>query len=305
MDLLITGAGGLLGGRLARHLAPNHRIILLAHNNDPGLELETRRLDLRLGDDHLERLLDEVSPELIIHCAAEARPAEFSREPEGARRLNVEAPERLARWCRRRDRRLIHFSSDTVYPGDGPCRHEDSPTGPANAYGHSKLEAERRVLAQLPEATLFRMSLLYGPPVRQGHSFSSWLLARAQAGGPVPVFSDNLRNMLALGQACTVVARALHHPLPGICNLGGGECLSREQFARRLFRHLGLDEGLLQPSRQQDTPLEVPLPRDLQLDLERLESWLGQAMPGVEAGLEAEFPSLSPAGPACESVPRS
>lgn len=290
MNLLITGAGGLLGGRLARHLAPAHSITLLAHRWDPGLELETRFLDLRSPGEDLERLLDEHSPELVIHCAAEARPAEFAREPLGARRLNVDAPETLARWCRRRDRRLIHFSSDTVYPGEGPRRRETGPTGPANAYGLSKLESERRVLAQLPGATVFRMSLLYGQPARQGHSFSGWLLERAKAGGPVPVFSDNLRNLLAVGQVCTVVEHLLEHPLEGLCNLGGAEVLSREQFARRLFRHLGLSEELLQVSRQAELRLEVPLPRNLELDLERLRDWLGRDLPGVDEGLEAEYP---------------
>jgi dTDP-4-dehydrorhamnose reductase len=291
MHVLITGAGGLLGGRLARHLALHHRVDLLAHRSDPGLELDTRLCDLRSGDDTLERLLDEVAPELIIHCAAEARPAEFAREPEGARRLNVDAPARLARWCRRRDRRLIHFSSDTVYPGEGPVRAEDSPTGPANAYGHSKLESERAVLKHLPEATVLRMSLLYGQPVRQGNSFSVWLLEKARAGGPVPVFSDNLRQPLAVSQVCDVVGALIEHPLPGICNLGGGDLVSREQFARLLFRHTGVDESLLQVHRQQDVDLPVPLPRNLEMDLARLAAWWGQPLPGVESGLAAEYPA--------------
>jgi dTDP-4-dehydrorhamnose reductase len=292
MHLLITGAGGLLGGRLARHLALHHRVDLLAHDHPPGLELDTRLCDLRIGDDTLERLLDEVAPELVIHCAAEARPAEFAREPEGARRLNVDAPARLARWCRRRDRRLVHFSSDTVYPGEGPVRAEDSPTGPVNAYGQSKLESERAVLRLLPEATVLRMSLLYGQPVRQGNSFSLWLLEKAHTGGPVPVFRDNLRQPLAVAQVCDVVGALIERPLPGICNLGGGDLLSREQFARRLFRHLGVAESLLQVHHQRDVDLPVPLPRNLEMDLGRLAAWWGRPLPGVDSGLAAEYPAV-------------
>ena len=290
MDLLITGAGGLLGGRLAQHLAERHRVTLLTHLSDPGLELESRPCDLRAGGDRLEVLLDELAPEVVIHCAAESRPAVFAEDPRSARLLNVDAPVRIATWCRRRDRRVIHFSSDTVYPGEGPARHEGGPTGPENAYGQSKLESERGVLKHLPHATVLRMSLLYGKPLARGNSFSGWLLERAAAGGPVPVFRDNLRRMLAVSQVCDVVEALLENPHQGIMNLGGGELLSREQFARRLFQHLGLDQGLLDVRSQREVHLAVPLPRDLEMNLECFQAWWGHPLPSVSDGLLREHP---------------
>ncbi len=290
MRLLVTGAGGLLGGRLCRAWAEKHELCALVHTSPCKLDIDSRRLDLR-DTDAIPALLEEVQPEAVIHCAAEARPAEFAREPKGARLLNVDAPAAIAAWCRRRDRRLVHCSSDTVYPGEGPLRGEHSRTAPANAYGASKLASEQAVLQALPEAEVLRLSLLYGEPLSQGNSFSRWLIDRAQAGGPVPVFHDNLRNMLAVSQLEALIERLLEIPLGGVTNVGGREGLSREAFARRLFERLDLDPGLLRPGSQDDVELPVPLPRDLRMDLSRLEDYWDGEWPGVDAGLAAEYPA--------------
>lgn len=47
-----------------------------------------------------------------MHCAANRFPDKVDKDPEGTRKLNVEATRDLARLCARRDIFLVYISTD-------------------------------------------------------------------------------------------------------------------------------------------------------------------------------------------------
>lgn len=80
------------------------------------------------------------------------------------RRTNIVGPVALAGACRGEGLPLVTFSSHLVF--DGRLRrpyHERDAVGPLNAYGRSKVEAERQVLDILPEALIIRTGDFFGP----------------------------------------------------------------------------------------------------------------------------------------------
>lgn len=48
----------------------------------------------------------------MVHCAANRFPDKVENDPEGTRKLNVEATRELARLCAKRDIFLIYISTD-------------------------------------------------------------------------------------------------------------------------------------------------------------------------------------------------
>ena len=76
--------------------------------------------------------------------------------------VNVEGTRAVAAAAVAAGARLVHLSSDLVFPGTGtrPLTEDDEPR-PVTPYGASKLEAERLCP---PEALLVRTSLIYGGP---------------------------------------------------------------------------------------------------------------------------------------------
>lgn len=48
----------------------------------------------------------------MVHCAANRFPDKVENDPEGTRKLNVEATRDLARLCAKRDIFLIYISTD-------------------------------------------------------------------------------------------------------------------------------------------------------------------------------------------------
>ncbi len=94
----------------------------------------------------------------------------MDKDPEGTRRLNIDATEALARLCATGRILLIYISTDYVFsgrPGEAPYE-VDAPTGPTNLYGQTKLDGERAVLAAYAAAgadglgVVLRVPVLYG-----------------------------------------------------------------------------------------------------------------------------------------------
>jgi len=166
---VIAGCLGQLGHALAAELSAAGCEIAAA-GDLPGLDIADR--------EGLERFLEGlVAPLVVVNAAAFTHVDRCEREPAAAWRANVEGPELLAEICQARGFRLVHVSTDYVFPGDAsrPYR-EDDPPGPRSEYGRSKLEGERRVLARCPSALVVRTSWVFG----RGRNFIAAILAQAQ-----------------------------------------------------------------------------------------------------------------------------
>lgn len=50
-----------------------------------------------------------------MHCAANRFPDKVDKDPEGTRKLNVEATRDLAKFCAKRDIFLIYISTDCTH----------------------------------------------------------------------------------------------------------------------------------------------------------------------------------------------
>ena len=309
VKIYLTGISGFVGSRLAEAWGGTHQLAGCSRSPVAGLAAEHHALDLAEEPRRLADLLEAFRPDWVVHAAAVSQPQLFARDPQRARRVNVEAGHWLADWCRRRDRGLIAFSSDTVYP-DAALRPapaggwpEETPCAPAHQYGRSKAEAEEAILARLPAALLLRSSLLWGRtrPADGGvsgrNSFSHWLLTRLEQDPPAPVFRDNFRHLLAAGTLPGILERLMARAQEGNAargplNLGSADYLSREDFARLLLRHLGLDEALLRPLDSAEANLPEPVARELPLDLTRLRDLLGD-LPTTAEWLPREYPLQS------------
>ncbi len=155
--LLITGATGTLGRALSRLCTQRglaHRLLT--------------RAQMDIADEvSVSRALAEHQAWAVVNAAGYVRVADADREADQRAdcfRENAQGAATLASACASRGIALATFSSDLVFDGSlGRPYVESDPTSPSGAYGHSKNEAERRVLEALPEALVVRTSAFFGP----------------------------------------------------------------------------------------------------------------------------------------------
>ncbi len=167
----------------------------------------TIKLDLT-DEDALARFLAHEQPDAIVHCAAERRPDVVERDPDASEALNVAVPTHLARWCASFQPSslssssstststsaeagaeagaeavshaplLLNLSTDYVFDGTRPPYGVDDAPNPLNAYGVSKLRAERALSEHgaAGRAVSVRVPVLYGRAERDDESAVNVLL---------------------------------------------------------------------------------------------------------------------------------
>ncbi len=146
------------------------------------------RADLDISD--AAACVDAVSDcELVVNAAAyTAVDAAESHEAE-AFASNAIGAGNLAVAAERGGARLVHFSTDYVFDGTRRDPYpEDAPLSPISAYGRSKAEGERRVLAAHPEGSIIlRSAWLYGA---HGANFVRTMSELYRAHGALTVVDD-------------------------------------------------------------------------------------------------------------------
>jgi dTDP-4-dehydrorhamnose reductase len=274
MRILVTGAGGLVGGQLALDLSLRHSVIAAVHGSPAPPQLERVALDLE-DTASIESAIEAGRPDAVVHCAALADADACERDPTRAERLNVEAPAALAAICRRRGIRLVALSTDLVFAGERALADESHAARPILLYGRTKLAGEEAVLREAPGATVLRVALVsgrgHGPRATATESIA-WAL---RSGRGVRLFTDQFRTPVDPGSVAVAVERALERGAAGRFHIGGPERLSRHELGVRVAQVLGLDAGRIEPVRQADQPIGLPRPADVSLDSSRAERELG------------------------------
>jgi nucleoside-diphosphate-sugar epimerase len=164
MKILVTGATGKVGSRLAKWLAQRgDQVRALVRDPTRAAALREHRIELVQGD-----LLDASSlaaavrgVDAVVHCAAFFRGA----TPEQAHAVNDVGTRHLAGAARAASvKRFVFTSTGLVYGSNGGrLAREDAPCAPTAAYPVSKLAAERFLLAiEGFDVRVLRLPFVYG-----------------------------------------------------------------------------------------------------------------------------------------------
>ena len=239
--ILVTGAGGFVGGHLLpvlrRHF-PAARLIAASRDGGkhvPGAD-ETLEMDLLGGD--LAGRMREAAPDAVLHLAAQASVPVSFRDPRLTWRTNLDGTLALAEAVLEASpaARFVHVSSAEIYglsfQAGVPLTEEALPR-PANPYAASKAAADIAIgemaLRGL-KAVRMRPFNQTGPGQSDGFVVGAFAhqVARIAAGKQEPVIRtgalDRWRDFLDVRDVCEGYALALAAELaPGtVINLATG-----------------------------------------------------------------------------------
>ncbi len=263
LGLLVTGAGGQLGGDVLRAVAGRRDAFARGLTRrdldltDPFAVADLVALWARVlrADDPAHRLV-------VVNCAAWTDVDGAEADEEAAYAVNAAGPALLAAACARAGAHLLHVSTDYVFAGDrtdGQPYEVDDPTGPRTAYGRSKLAGELAGREQLPASSwVVRTAWLYGG---SGRSFVATMARLARGDGEVRVVDDQTGSPTWSRELAAGLVALADSPTPaGVLHATGGGATTWHGLARAVFAELGEDPGRVVATTSQELARPAPRP---------------------------------------------
>lgn len=244
MKVMIIGGTGLLGKALVREW-----------KDDEVICMGRQQLDIRDAE-QVRVSVEDAAPDWIVLAAAytdvdgcESNPARaFSVNRDGALNVAAAATTTAAR--------LLFLSSDYVFDGRKNSPYEvNDKRNPQSVYGHSKAEAEVRLLEKVPDACIVRTAWLFGPG---GKCFPDTILKLAATRDSLDIVDDQ--------RGCPTYCVDLARAIIGLCRkraqgivhaTNAGNCTWFE-FGREIVNQAGLATEVRPVSSQQ---MARPAPR--------------------------------------------
>lgn len=217
MKILLTGANGFVGRKLAKVLSSEYKQVICCSRSvveqvgdfvvSPSLNSEADWRPLLPGVD------------VVVHVAGKAHNLGEPKDValRGFKEINVEGTLRLAEQALAANvKRFIFISSIGVngLSTHGKAFDESSPAAPHADYAQSKLEAEER-LRGLTQGTSMELVIIRPPLVYDAQAPGNFrrLLKIVAAGIPLPfAMINNRRSMIALENLVDFIRVCIQHP---------------------------------------------------------------------------------------------
>ena len=271
----ITGANGLIGNYLvqtAPRFAPDWRVRALTRD----------QLDL-LDFAAVQREFQKDKPQLVIHCAAITVVGDAQKNPDLARRVNVEVTRQLAELAA--EVPYIFFSTDLVFDGRKGNYTETDRANPLHVYGETKLAAEEIVLKN-PRHLVVRTSLNGGVSRTGNRGFNEQFRRSLQAGQGMTLFTDEFRCPIPAVETARAVWELAQKKCAGIYHVAGAEKMSRLQIGELLNQRWPEVKTEIKSGLAKDFP-GPPRALDTSLNISKVQKVLSVPLPGLGAWLAA------------------
>ena len=214
--IVVTGAGGYVGGRVVNHLVGDGRAVdALSLVPAPWLPVPVRRFDLAENSEDLERSLE--GADAVIHLAG-TNEAAAAHDPELSLTSTIVAARRVAETCAAMGvKRVVYVSTMHIYGAaltPGAAISEETVPQPRTVYAIARLASEHVLASAGVEVVVIRLTNGVGAPVAP--EVDRWSLVvndlcrQAVTTGTLRLRSDGLqwRDFVWLGDLCKVLTAA-------------------------------------------------------------------------------------------------
>ena len=250
MKVLVTGVCGQLGhdvmnelaarghGGVGSDIAPAYAGIA-----DDSAVTKAPYIQLDITDEAaVARVLSEVKPDAVIHCAAWTAVdlAEDEDKQEKVRAINALGTLYIAKACRALGCKMMYISTDYVFDGQGdmPWQPDCKDYAPLNVYGQTKLEGELAVSELMEKFFIVRIAWVFG---LNGKNFIRTMLSLGEKHDTLRVVCDQIGTptyTLDLSRLLADMIETEKYGYYHATNEGG--YISWADFAEEIFRQAGM-----------------------------------------------------------------
>ena len=290
MKILLLGKNGQVGWELQRSLAVLGEVVALDFDSPGPLKADFS------NPESLSATVRAVAPQIIVNAAAHTAVDKCESEPGLARALNATAPAVLAREAKASGAWLLHYSTDYVFDGSGSTPWvEDSPTGPLNVYGASKLEGEQAIRASGCQHLILRTSWVYAA---RGSNFAKTMLELGAERERLSVIDDQFGAPTGAELLADISTHALRTALQRAEVAGTYHAVAQGEtswhgyarhviaFARAAGKPIKVAQAAIEPVPTSAFPTPAKRPANSRMNTHKLRDTFGLALPAWQLGVD-------------------
>ena len=198
-------------------------------------------LDITDGE-AVSRVLSEVKPDAVIHCAAWTAVdlAEDEDKRDKVRAINADGTRHIAQACKALGCKLMYISTDYVFDGQGetPWQPDCTDYAPLNVYGQTKLEGELAVRELVERFFIVRIAWVFG---LSGKNFIRTMLRLGETHASVRVVCDQIGTPTYTLDLARLLVDMIETDKYGVYHAtNGGGYISWADIAQEIFRQAGM-----------------------------------------------------------------
>ena len=255
MKVFVTGVGGQLGhdvmNELAKRghagvssdIAPDYTGI-----QDGSAVCDMPYVQLDITDAAaVRRVLNEVKPDAVIHCAAwtAVDAAEDEANWPKVKAINMDGTRHIAEACKALGCKMMYISTDYVFNGQGtePWQPDCPDYAPLNVYGKTKLGGEIAVRALVERCFIVRTAWAFGV---NGNNFIKTMLKLGQTHKTLRVVNDQVGTptyTVDLARLLVDMIETEKYGLYHATNEGG--YISWADFTKEIFRQAEMNVSVI------------------------------------------------------------
>ena len=242
MRVLVTGINGQLGYDVVKELQ---------NRNHTPIGVDREDMDLT-SPEQIKECIQNVKPEVIIHCAAYTAVDAAEDNEELCRRVNALAVKDIAECAKELDIPMVYISTDYVCNGKKGIETEDKisnkdnykeylendNTNPVNIYGKTKLEGELYVRELLEKYYIVRISWVFG---ENGNNFIDTMLRLSKDRSELNVIDDQIGSPTYTKDLAPLLVDMIETDKYGIYHATNDGFCSWYEFAREIFNIANID----------------------------------------------------------------
>ncbi|NIA23011.1 MAG: dTDP-4-dehydrorhamnose reductase [Proteobacteria bacterium] len=229
--IAILGGGGLLAYSIEKVFEKKYDVFPFSH------------YELDITDRDSFYMLDDY--DAVINTAAFKDVDKCESEQDKAFKVNADAPGELAGYCKRKDKLLVHISTDYVFDGNKDGKYgEDEETNPVNIYGESKIEGEKRIISETDKSIIIRVAWLFG---KGKLNFVDQLIRELLNDKTIRLVSDKWGNPTYTDTVSRALMKLMEIGGTGIYHVVNEGCTTRYDMAVYIKKMLDIKSGKIVP----------------------------------------------------------
>lgn len=282
MKVLVTGGHGQLGNELKRCFDTMQAEIGPVPSVYDGANVDYIDYDtLDISDAAaVKNWYESNGPyDLTINCAAITNVDGCEQAEAAALRVNALGAENMARAAQDCGGKIVHVSTDYVFPGTNPVpRVESDPVCPVSAYGRTKWEGEVLVADVCERSFIVRTAWLYG---YVGKNFVKTMMRLARENGKISVVNDQFGNPTSANDLAYEILKIASTENYGTYHCTNNNTCSWFEFACAIVDTAGIPcekEGLSSAEYKERFPQSADRPAYSSLENGHLAATIGDEM---------------------------